>query len=53
VLTAFNAKYQGATDVEWELEKKDNKTVYEVDFKLNGKKVEAEFNADGGFIEED
>jgi uncharacterized membrane protein YkoI len=53
VMTAFNAKYQGATDVEWMTEKKDNKTVYEAEFKLNDKKKEAEFDANGNFIEEE
>ena len=52
-LAAFNAKYQGATDVEWETEKKKDSTVYEAEFKLNGKKVEAEFGANGNFIEEE
>jgi hypothetical protein len=33
-------------------EKKDS-TVYEAEFKLNGKKVEAEFGANGNFIEEE
>ena len=53
VMAAFSAKYQGASDVKWEMEKKDNKTIYEVDFQLNGKKLEAEFDADGVFIEEE
>ncbi len=53
ILTSFNAKYPGATDVEWITEKKDNKKIYEAVFNLNGKKIEAEFEANGTFIQED
>jgi uncharacterized membrane protein YkoI len=52
-LAAFNTKYPGATDVEWETEKKDDKVIYEAEFKLNGKKIEAEFGANGDFIREE
>jgi uncharacterized membrane protein YkoI len=52
-VAAFNAKYQGATDVEWKTEKEDGKTIYEAEFKLNGKKIEAEFDANGNFIKEE
>ena len=52
-MTSFNTKYPGATDVEWETEKKDDKTIYEAEFKLNGKKIEAEFEANGDFIKEE
>jgi uncharacterized membrane protein YkoI len=51
--TAFTTKYPGATEVEWKTEKKDDKTVYEAEFKLDGKKKEAEFDANGNFIEEE
>lgn len=34
---AFNAKYPGATNVEWITEKKEDKTIYEALFKFNGK----------------
>ncbi len=51
--TSFTAKYPGATDLEWIKEKKGDKTLYEAQFKLNGKKIEAEFDADGNFIAED
>lgn len=53
ILTTFNTKYPGATDIEWITEKKDNKTIYEAAFNLNGKKIEAEFEANGNFIQED
>jgi uncharacterized membrane protein YkoI len=52
-LAAFNAKYPGATNTEWITEKKNDKTIYEAQFKLNDKNVEAEFEADGTFIQED
>jgi uncharacterized membrane protein YkoI len=52
-VTAFTTKYPGATDVEWKTEKKNDKTVYEAEFKLNSKKKEAEFDANGNFIEEE
>lgn len=52
-MAAFNTTYQGATDVEWKTEKEDNKIIYEAEFKLNGKKIEAEFDANGNFIKEE
>ncbi len=52
-MAAFNTKYQGATDVEWKTEKEDGKTIYEAEFKFNGKKIEAEFDANGTFIKEE
>jgi ABC-type glycerol-3-phosphate transport system substrate-binding protein len=53
VLTAFNEKYPGATDVKWEKELENNKTEYEAKFTLNGKTSEAEFEEAGTFIKED
>jgi hypothetical protein len=52
-VAAFNEKYPGATDVQWETEKKGDKTIYEAEFKFNGKKIEAEFEAGGNFIQEE
>lgn len=43
---AFQKMYPGAKDVEWEL-KKD---IYAVDFKIDGKDVEAYFNAEGTWL---
>ena len=33
--------------------KKDGKTIYEAQFKNGNEEIEAEFNADGSFIQED
>ncbi len=52
-MNAFTAKYPGATDVEWKTEKEDGKTIYEAAFKLNDKKIEAEFDGNGTFITEE
>ena len=52
-LASFNAKYPGATNTEWITEKKKDKTIYEAKFKMNDKNMEAEFEADGTFIQED
>jgi uncharacterized membrane protein YkoI len=52
-MNAFNAKYPGATNVEWKTEKEDGKTIYEAAFKLNAKKIEAEFDGNGSFITEE
>ena len=49
VQKAFAVKYPGATDVEWEQE--DSKI--EAEFTFNGKSIEAEFNPDGTFLEEE
>jgi uncharacterized lipoprotein YmbA len=53
VMNTFNAKYQGATDVEWEVEKDDGKLFYEAEFKLEGKRKEAYFRPDGAFAKEE
>ena len=52
VVTAFKAKYPGATITKWVTEKKDGQTIYEAVFKQNNEEEEAEFNADGSFIKE-
>ncbi len=52
-MNAFTAKYPGATDVEWKTEKEDGKTIYEAVFKLNDKKIKAEFDGNGTFITEE
>lgn len=43
---AFQKMYPGAKDIEWEL-KRD---IYAVDFKIDGKDVEAYFNAEGTWL---
>lgn len=53
IVTSFKAKYPTATDTKWITEKKDGKTIYEAQFKDNGKSIEAEYNEDGSFIQED
>ena len=50
VISAFNAKFPGATDVEWKHAKEDGKPSYKAKYKINGKKVKAEFGEDGSFI---
>ena len=53
VVTNFKSKYPTASDNKWITEKKDGKTIYEAQFKLEGKEVEAEYNEDGSYINED
>ena len=53
VQAAFNAKYPNSSDVKWEQEKEKGKIIYEADFKVNGKEIEAEFDSTGKFIEEE
>ncbi len=53
IVTSFKAKYPTASDTKWIIEKKDGKPIYEAQFKANGKNIEAEFNEDGTFIQED
>jgi hypothetical protein len=53
VVSSFNAKYPTATDTKWITEKSDGKTIYEAQFKNAGKSIEAEFNEDGSFKQED
>lgn len=49
VMTAFKSKYPGATETEWEVEKKDGKLYFEAEFKMDDKKKEAYFRPDGTF----
>lgn len=48
VITAFKTKYPTVTKSTWELE---NKTEFEVNFKLDGKKVSANFDNTGNWLE--
>lgn len=48
IMTAFNAEYPGATDVEWE---KDDDS-YEVEFKMNGEEMEVDYDMNGQMIED-
>lgn len=45
---AFKAKYPTAQKVEWEME---DTGEYEAEFKLDGKEMSANFNADGTWLE--
>jgi len=53
VQTAFSAKYSTATDVKWEDAHEGTKQTYKAKFNLNGKKMKAEFDANGGFVKEE
>jgi hypothetical protein len=53
VQSAFKAKYPNASAPEWEVEKSEGRLIYEAEFKLDGKKKEAEFKPDGTFLKEE
>jgi hypothetical protein len=53
VQSAFSAKYSTATDVKWEDAKEDTVQTYKAKFVVNGKKMKAEFDKNGGFIKEE
>jgi hypothetical protein len=53
VQTAFSAKYSTATDVKWEDAHEAQKQTYKAKFSLNGKKMKAEFDPNGGFVKEE
>jgi len=53
VVSNFKTKYPAAESTKWITEKKDGKTIYEAQFKVGGKEIEAEYNDDGTFIKED
>jgi hypothetical protein len=48
VTAAFNAKFSGATDINWG---KESAAEYEAEFNLNGKTMSANFDAAGKWIE--
>ena len=52
VQSAFSAKYSTATDVKWEDAHENDQQTYKAKFTLNGKKMKAEFDANGTFIKE-
>jgi ABC-type glycerol-3-phosphate transport system substrate-binding protein len=52
VITAFNAKYPGVVEVKWETEKKNDSTIFEGDFKAEGKTIKARFDENGNFLRE-
>ncbi|MBL7922273.1 MAG: hypothetical protein JNJ40_18305 [Bacteroidia bacterium] len=53
VSSAFKTKYPSVSNPEWEVEKEDGRLIYEAEFKLDGKRKEAEFKPDGTFIKEE
>lgn len=53
VTSAFSAKYSTATDVKWEDAHEDAKKTYKAKFMINGKKMKAEFDENGGFVKEE
>lgn len=53
VISAFKTKYPGVLNPEWEVEKEAGRLIYEAEFKLDGKRKEAEFKPDGTFIREE
>ena len=53
VKTAFSAKYSTATDVKWEDAHENNVQTYKAKFTVNGKKMKAEFDSNGGLVKEE
>src|SRR5258706_10098260 len=53
VITAFQAKYPSAANVEWGAEKTEGHLAFEAEFKVDGKRKEAYFKPDGGFLKEE
>ena len=53
VMNSFQTKYPNVTVDKWIQEKEKGKTIYEAKFKNNNKDVEAEFDENGAFIEEE
>ena len=52
VKSAFSEKYSTATDVKWEDAHEDNTKTYKAKFTVDGKKMKAEFDANGVFVKE-
>jgi hypothetical protein len=52
-MNAFQLKYPNVTPDKWVKETEKGKTVYEAKFKNNNKEVEAEFDENGTFTEEE
>ena len=53
VQSAFSAKYSTATEVKWEDAREDTVQTYKAKFVVNGKKMKAEFDKNGGFVKEE
>ncbi len=52
VLSTFKTKYKNPSDVKWEKAQEDGKPSYKAKWKIDGKKIKAEFAEDGSFIKE-
>jgi curli biogenesis system outer membrane secretion channel CsgG len=52
VINTFNGKYPKAVNVTWEKATEDGKPSYKAKWKIDGKKIKAEFSEDGSFIKE-
>lgn len=50
VLSAFRAAYPNAAEARYEQEAENGSTTYEVEFRLDGQKMEAEYSADGKIL---
>ena len=53
VQSAFSAKYSTATEVKWEDAHENNIQTFKAKFVVDGKKMKAEFDKDGGFVKEE
>ena len=53
VQTAFSAKYSTATEGKWEDAHENNVQTYKAKFMINGKKMKAEFDTNGGLVKEE
>ena len=53
VQSAFSAKYSTATEVKWEDAHEDTLQTYKAKFVINGKKMKAEFDKNGGLVKEE
>lgn len=52
VITNFHSKYPYASDVEWEVAKRNGRLAYEAEFKLEKKKKETWYKPDGTILKE-
>ena len=53
VQSAFSAKYSTATEVKWEDAHEDTLQTFKAKFVINGKKMKAEFDRNGGLVKEE
>jgi hypothetical protein len=53
VQSAFSAKYSTASDIKWEDAHEDTTQTFKAKFTMNGKKMKAEFDRNGGLVKEE